>query len=153
MAHKTMVDGTAYDISGGKTMVGGTVYGIDKGKTMVDGTVREVGFGPNIIPVSITKGASIYNEGTYKSYAYIEFGNGKTCIVGEYEMERGAQFTAAVKGKTSSGGSSSIYLNGEKVAGGTQSSTMYTYSFVPDCNAIEVTLVYSGSYTISITTK
>lgn len=38
MAHKTLIDGTAFDISGGKTLIGGTGYGIKSGKTMIDGT-------------------------------------------------------------------------------------------------------------------
>ena len=45
MAHKTLIGGTAYEISGGKTLVNGTAYSIDKGKTLVGGTAYEVGFG------------------------------------------------------------------------------------------------------------
>lgn len=45
MAHKTLMDGTAYEINGGKTLVGGSAYSIDKGKTLVDGTAYEIGFG------------------------------------------------------------------------------------------------------------
>lgn len=44
MAHKTLIGGTAYEISGGKTLVNGTAYSIDKGKTLVGGTAYEVGF-------------------------------------------------------------------------------------------------------------
>ena len=44
-AHNTLLDGTAYAITGGKTMVGGTVYGVSSGKTMVDGTVYDISFG------------------------------------------------------------------------------------------------------------
>lgn len=46
MAHKTLVGGTAYEISGGKTLVDGTAYSIKNGKTLVDGTAYEVGFEP-----------------------------------------------------------------------------------------------------------
>ena len=45
MAHKTLINGTAYEISGGRTLVNGTGYSIDKGKTLVGGTAYEVGFG------------------------------------------------------------------------------------------------------------
>lgn len=45
MAHKTMIDGVAYEISGGKTLVNGTAYSIKNGKTLVGGTVYAVGFG------------------------------------------------------------------------------------------------------------
>lgn len=44
MAHKTLIGGTAYEISGGKTLVNGTAYSINKGKTLVGGTAYEVGF-------------------------------------------------------------------------------------------------------------
>ena len=45
MAHKVCIDGTAYEIDGGKAMVDGAVYEIDHGTTLVDGTAYEVGFG------------------------------------------------------------------------------------------------------------
>lgn len=38
MAQKTLVDGTAYEISGGRTLVNGTGYTIKSGRTLVDGT-------------------------------------------------------------------------------------------------------------------
>lgn len=44
MAHKTLVGGTAYNISGGKSMVSGTVYNITGGKTLVGGTGYNIGF-------------------------------------------------------------------------------------------------------------
>lgn len=45
MAHKTLIGGTAYEISGGKTLIDGTGYSIDNGKALADGTAYEVGFG------------------------------------------------------------------------------------------------------------
>ena len=44
MAHKVCIDGTAYEIDGGKAMVDGAVYEIDHGVANVDGTAYEVGF-------------------------------------------------------------------------------------------------------------
>lgn len=44
MAHKALVNGTAYEISGGKTLVDGTAYEIGGGKTLVDGTAYEISF-------------------------------------------------------------------------------------------------------------
>lgn len=51
MSHRTLVNGTAYEISGGKTLVNGTAYSIDKGKTLVGGTAYEVGFS---LPCTVT---------------------------------------------------------------------------------------------------
>lgn len=42
MAHKTLIGGTAYEISGGKTLVDGAAYSIKSGKTLVDGTVYDI---------------------------------------------------------------------------------------------------------------
>ena len=50
MAHKTLIGGTAYEISGGKTLIGGTAYSIKNGKTLIDGTAHEVGF-QSFVPV------------------------------------------------------------------------------------------------------
>lgn len=44
MAHKTKVNGTAYDIVGGLTKVNGTDYNIIKGKTKVGGTNYDIQF-------------------------------------------------------------------------------------------------------------
>ena len=48
MAHKTLISGTAYEVSGGKTLVDGTTYKIKNGKTLVDGTAYDIGFIPII---------------------------------------------------------------------------------------------------------
>lgn len=45
MAHKTLIGGTAYEVSGGKTLVGGTAYSIAGGKTLVGGTAYDISFG------------------------------------------------------------------------------------------------------------
>lgn len=44
MAHKTLINGTSYEISGGKTLVNGTAYSIDKGKTLVGGATYNIDF-------------------------------------------------------------------------------------------------------------
>lgn len=45
MSGKTLIGGTAYEITGGKTLVGGTAYSISGGRTLIDGTVKEISFG------------------------------------------------------------------------------------------------------------
>lgn len=42
--HKTLVNGTAYEVKGGKCMVNGTVYSIKKGRTLIDGTGWDITF-------------------------------------------------------------------------------------------------------------
>ena len=43
-AHKTLINGTAYTVKGGKCMVNGTVYNILKGRTLINGTGWDIKF-------------------------------------------------------------------------------------------------------------
>lgn len=58
MAHKTLVGGTAYEVSGGKTLIGGTAYNIKNGKTLVGGTAYEISFTLTI--GSLDVGSSVF---------------------------------------------------------------------------------------------
>ena len=49
--HKTLVNGTAYEVQGGKCMVNGTVYNILKGRTLIGGTGYDLTFAPSYNPV------------------------------------------------------------------------------------------------------
>ena len=60
MAHKALVGGTAYNITGGKSMVSGTVYNIAKGRTLIDGT----GYNINFVPPTYIY-ALLYNSGDF----------------------------------------------------------------------------------------
>lgn len=44
MAHKTLVNGTAYEVNGGKCLVNGTAYDIKKGRTLINGTGEDIVF-------------------------------------------------------------------------------------------------------------
>ena len=44
MAHKTRVNGTVYDMKGGKCLVNGTSYDIKKGRTLIGGTGEDILF-------------------------------------------------------------------------------------------------------------
>ena len=45
MAHKTLISGTAYSVTGGRELIGGTGYGCKAGKTLIGGTAFTVPFG------------------------------------------------------------------------------------------------------------
>ena len=49
--HKTLVNGTAYTVKGGKCLVNGTVYSIRKGRTLIGGTGYDITFAPSYDPV------------------------------------------------------------------------------------------------------
>ena len=44
MSHKTLVNGTAYEVKGGKCLVNGTSYDIKKGRTLINGTGEDIVF-------------------------------------------------------------------------------------------------------------
>ena len=49
--HKALINGTVYDVKGGKCLVNGTVYSIKKGRTLIGGTGYDITFGPSYDPV------------------------------------------------------------------------------------------------------
>ena len=44
MAHKTLISGTAYSVTGGRDLIGGTGYDCKAGKTLIGGTAFAVKF-------------------------------------------------------------------------------------------------------------
>lgn len=49
--HKTLVNGTIYEVKGGKCLVNGTGYDIKKGRTLIGGTGYDITFAPSYDPV------------------------------------------------------------------------------------------------------
>ena len=60
MAHKTLISGTAYSVSGGRELIGGTGYDCKAGKTLIGGTAFTVPFSKGIPLSTITPGAILY---------------------------------------------------------------------------------------------
>ena len=79
MAHKTLVNGRAYEVKGGKCLVNGTVYSIKKGRTLIGGTGYDITFAPPPMPV---KGDLITMnlDGTSRLYRVLSV-NGNVCKV------------------------------------------------------------------------
>src|SRR5574344_2408547 len=48
MAHKVLINGTAYDTKGGRCLVNGVGYDIKKGRTLIDGVGYDISFGPDV---------------------------------------------------------------------------------------------------------
>lgn len=117
-AHKTLVNGTAYTVQGGKCMVNGTVYNIKKGRTLIGGTGYDINFEPDVsltwyfnqtlsIPVSTTSttfstrahyeggsktitGIQIINRGDNPNMSYLGSGFASTA----WDQRRGWRDTA-----------------------------------------------------------
>ena len=154
MAHKTLIDGTAYEISGGKTLIDGAVYEIKNGKTLIDGAVYEVGFN-RMIQITITgygglgigyggsayatiDGQNYYNSITNSSIVYVTPGTVITC-------------TVAAQGTSET---STISLNGTIVAsvkGGLMTAKTISYSYTVNA-PITITLYQESKFaTLDIT--
>lgn len=58
-SHQALVNGTAYNITGGRTLIGGTGYGISKGRTLIDGTGYDITFPVQGTPLSDFEESSI----------------------------------------------------------------------------------------------
>lgn len=51
MSHKTLVNGTVYEVKGGKCRVNGTAYSVKKGRTLIGGVGYDITFAPSYDPV------------------------------------------------------------------------------------------------------
>lgn len=60
MAHKTLISGTAYSVTGGRELIDGTGYGCKAGKPLIGGTAFTVPFSKGIPLNTITPGAILY---------------------------------------------------------------------------------------------
>ena len=158
MAHKAMIDGKAYEISGGKTMVDGKVYSVSGGKTMVDGKAYDVAFGSGNPVITITgSGKQSSAQG-----AMVKIGSSQYTSAAVVEVEQGTSITMTV-GARGSGTTAQIYVDGTsvaKISGGTSTTQTniknYTYTVNGDID-IQLQLNYSSSSkfygTIRVTTK
>lgn len=77
MSHKTIVNGTAYEVKGGKCLVNGTVYSIKKGRTLIGGTGYDITFpsaGTKIETLNV--GQSVYAnvDGVRKEFIVVHQG-------------------------------------------------------------------------------
>lgn len=99
MAHKTLISGTAYSVTGGRELIGGTGYDCKAGKTLIGGTAFTVPFSKGIPLSTITPGAILYlNESGSPVPFYIAKhdyesglnGAGRTLLVRKdcYDMRR-----------------------------------------------------------------
>ena len=80
MAHKTMVGGTAYEISGGKALVDGTTYGIKGGKTLVGGTAYEIGFSKAVGDLPVSSSVFMNVNGVSTEFLVVHQGNPDSSI-------------------------------------------------------------------------
>lgn len=112
MAHRALIGGTAYEISGGKTLVGGTAYSIAKGRTLVGGTGYDVPF------ISPAKVKDLYSTSIHTTpLAFMTYANGYWVVGGTTTLNGSTiAYTTQIDGswttQTISVDEGNIYLNG-----------------------------------------
>lgn len=78
--HKTLVNGTAYTVQGGKCRVNGTVYNILKGRTLIGGTGYDIKF-QNGYTWVLNENADLYSLQGANPIEYVDFtSNGERFI-------------------------------------------------------------------------
>ena len=76
MAHKTLIFGTAYSVTGGRELIGGTGYAKKKGRVLVNGTGYDIPFSSGI-PIGTLPVGSVVKIGVNgKSYDFIVVNQG-----------------------------------------------------------------------------
>jgi hypothetical protein len=76
MAHKTLISGTAYSVSGGRELIGGTGYAKKKGRVLVNGTGYDIPFSSGI-PIGTLPVGSVVKIGVNgKSYDFLVVNQG-----------------------------------------------------------------------------
>jgi hypothetical protein len=146
MAHKALIGGTAYEISGGKTLVDGTAYSIKNGKTLVGGTAYEVGFGGEMAIVTL-KGDMWSDSYSYAEIYYTtpdgEYGQLSTA--GKYELPIGSSVSVDLGIENDNYHPSvSIYFNGELKDSTSYSHASHSFSITQNVVIAPTHQAYSG---------
>nr|DAT93564.1 MAG TPA: hypothetical protein [Caudoviricetes sp.] len=79
--HKTLINGTAYEVKGGKCMVNGTVYNILKGRTLIGGTGYDITFPESLVMPVKGDLITMNLDGTDRLYRVLKIVNGTTVEV------------------------------------------------------------------------
>lgn len=121
--HRTMTDGTSFEITAGRCMAQGTVYEIKQGRTLVEGTAYDIMFSKTqIVMISGSRGSdsSVNIDG-------VHYDNGT------YELRTYGTLNISVYVRSYGSTSSYINLNGYRVQTGTG-----TYTFTTDEGSVEI---------------
>lgn len=128
MAHKTMVDGTAYEIKGGRTLVDGTAYDVKKGKTLVGGTAYDIGFSKTQTVIASGDSFGSHSQQSSRKLHSLSINGESITSTGTYSYETDGILTiiVTVNGDPNASIVAGVWLNSEKVLSGYGSYTLNT---------------------------
>lgn len=72
--HKTLIDGTGYEIKSGRVLIAGTGYDIKKGRTLIGGTGYDIKFGQPISNLPVGSIINLEYDGTPTPYIVANLG-------------------------------------------------------------------------------
>lgn len=74
--HKTLIDGTAYEVKSGKCLINGTAYAIQKGRTLINGTGYDIALvsGTSISALPVGSTVKIAVNGTLRDFLVVNQG-------------------------------------------------------------------------------
>lgn len=125
MAHKTLIDGTAYAVKGGRDLIAGTGYAKKQGKTLIAGTARDIVLKKTkYATVTIVKGGSGSNTNKVK-YNGTLYSAPKTLTVEKGEviqLKYGGDF----------GHTGSVFINNVRKASSDNEARWYDYTVNSD---------------------
>lgn len=104
--HKTLVNGTVYEVKGGKCMVDGTVYNILKGRTLIGGTGYDVA-----LPAPMPKKGDLIQmnlDGTSRQYRVLRMDGSIAEVLTMWNLSTSIKFNST---NTYSGSILDTYLN------------------------------------------
>ena len=144
MAHKTKIDGTSYDISGGKCNIDGVKYNINKGKTLIDGTGYDINFlGPTKITVKGDGTSWSGPSGVKETYSQIIINNTlniNSARIEEFNSGENVEIELIVSEFGLSAGRAYIEINGEEAARTSSDNKAVSYKINATGKNIEITL-------------
>lgn len=135
MAHKTLISGTAYSVTGGRELIGGTGYDCKAGKTLIGGTAYEIKFKPSEYTITLTgSGGKITYNGVEQNGTFtVTAGDSVTIKARAEDYVNSSQVTATIS------------LNGKVVATKTNGVIAeVTYIYTPSANATITRMTESG---------
>ena len=137
-SHKTLIDGTWYDLKAGKCLVGGTAYSVKNGRVLVNSTGYNIPFFIGkifTVTLGIYEGASSSGNGWSSGLNYVTY-NGVQ-YTESFEIEEGDSISIRVAARSREyhgeyiSGYARVFLNGTQVA---IQENGVTYTFTPSTN-------------------
>lgn len=142
MAHKTLIGGTAYEITGGRELISGTGYAKKSGRALINGTGYDISFAPKQYELRI-RGTLLGAGSTMATGSYVEVNGTKYSSTAMVEVAAETSITVcAVNQVRGYETGNKITLNGEIVASGRPGSYA-KHTYTPPKRTTVVTVTFT----------